>query len=85
MGVPVVSTTIGAEGIDGVDGEHFRIADGPEAFSQAVLELIGDTQLAMRMRARARQLVERSFSWQEAGRRMLAAYPGDDSRVRAIA
>jgi hypothetical protein len=50
-----------------------------------VLELIGDTQLAVRMRARARQLVERSFSWQEAGRRMLAAYPGDDSRVRAIA
>jgi sugar transferase (PEP-CTERM/EpsH1 system associated) len=85
MGVPVVSTTIGAEGIDGADGEHFRIADGPEAFAQAVLELIGDTQLALRIRARARQLVERSFSWQEAGRRMLAAYPGDDSRVRAIA
>ena len=39
MGVPVVSTTIGAEGIDGVDGEHFRIADAPEAFAQAVLEL----------------------------------------------
>jgi len=85
MGVPVVSTTIGAEGIDGVDGEHFRIADAPEAFAQAVLELIGDTQLASSLRARARQLVERSFSWQEAGRRMLAAYPGDDPRVRAIA
>jgi sugar transferase (PEP-CTERM/EpsH1 system associated) len=74
MGVPVVSTSIGAEGIVGVDGEHLRIADDPRAFAQAVLELLRDDPLAQRLRARGRELVERHYSWQSACARMLGAY-----------
>jgi len=87
MGVPVVSTTIGAEGIDGTDGEHLRIADEPGAFARAVLEVLNDATLAQRLRLRGRQLVERSYSWQAACRRMLAAYPArhDEARVSALA
>jgi len=42
MGIPVVSTSIGAEGIAARDGEHLRIADTPENFAQAVADLMGD-------------------------------------------
>jgi len=74
MGVPVVSTAIGAEGIAGTDGEHLRLGDTPEDFARAVLDVIGDDSLALRIRAGGRRLVERSYSWQEAGRRMLTVY-----------
>ena len=36
----VVSTTIGAEGLEAKDGQHQRIADDPDMFASAVLELL---------------------------------------------
>ncbi|MGH8276869.1 MAG: glycosyltransferase, partial [Steroidobacteraceae bacterium] len=40
LGAPVVSTTIGAEGIEGVPGEHLLVADEPRQFARSVLELL---------------------------------------------
>jgi len=40
MEVPVVSTTIGAEGLDVHDGEDILIADDAASFAQAVLRLL---------------------------------------------
>ncbi|MEX2314453.1 MAG: glycosyltransferase family 4 protein, partial [Thermomicrobiales bacterium] len=42
-GVPVVSTTIGAEGLDLVPGEHLLIADTPDTFASAVIDALRDT------------------------------------------
>ena len=62
-GVPVVSTTIGAEGLDYTDGEDILIADSPESFAEACSRLLADTDLAARIAANARQLVASRFSW----------------------
>lgn len=60
-GIPVVSTTIGAEGLDAVDGEHLLLADGPAAFAAATSRLLVDADLRHRVRAAARSHWEQRF------------------------
>jgi glycosyltransferase involved in cell wall biosynthesis len=45
MSLPIVTTTVGVEGIDLVDGESCLIADTPDAFANAILRLEHDTAL----------------------------------------
>jgi len=45
-GVPVVTTTVGAEGIHAVAGRDLLVADDPEAFAAAVVSLLGDPERA---------------------------------------
>jgi glycosyltransferase involved in cell wall biosynthesis len=47
--VPVVSTTLGAEGLDVEDGVHLLIADDPEAFAAATARLLEDPGLRARL------------------------------------
>lgn len=63
-GVPVVSTTIGAEGLDYTDGENILIADTPEQFADACHRLLADPDLAARIAANARHLVATRYSWE---------------------
>ena len=49
FGLPVVTTSIGAEGFDFVDGRDALIADEPEAFASAVKRLYADRMLWTRM------------------------------------
>ena len=74
MGRPVVTTRIGAEGLDLVDGEHVLIADGPTAFAAAVDRVLADDRLAAQLGERGRTLVERSYDWPEIGSRLVEAY-----------
>jgi glycosyltransferase involved in cell wall biosynthesis len=62
-GVPVVSTSIGAEGLDVVDGEHLLIADTPEAFSAAIQRLAEDIDLWRRLASAARARVLDVYDW----------------------
>ncbi len=62
-GKAVVSTSVGAEGIECVNGEHIMLADTPEQFASAVNKLLDDSSLRHRMGANARQLVEQRYSW----------------------
>ncbi len=64
QGIPVVSTTIGCEGIDAIDGEHLLLADTPEAFRDAVIRVIQSPVLGDHLVRSARRLVESSYSWQ---------------------
>ncbi len=57
MGVPVVSTTIGCEGLDVRDGEHLLVADTPAAFARACANVLQDKELALRLARNARQLI----------------------------
>jgi len=57
MGVPVVSTTIGCEGLAVRDQEHLLIADTPEAFARASAKVLQDKELADRLARNARQLI----------------------------
>jgi glycosyltransferase involved in cell wall biosynthesis len=61
--VPVVSTSVGAEGLDVVDGKHLLIADDPRSMSQACLRILTDRQLAARLRAAGRELWAERYTW----------------------
>lgn len=63
-GKPVVTTSVGAEGIAGSDEGVLVIADDPEGFAGAVVELLADEARRTALGERARQLIERRFSWQ---------------------
>ncbi len=63
MGRPVVSTSLGIEGLDVTDGEHFLRADSAEAFSRGILALLDDAALRTRISLAARELMEQRFSW----------------------
>ncbi len=45
VGLPVVSTSMGTEGMELVDGEHILVADKPKAFAEAVVKLYRDEVL----------------------------------------
>ncbi|MDR7295161.1 glycosyltransferase involved in cell wall biosynthesis [Pelomonas aquatica] len=61
MGLPVVSTTIGIEGLDVDHGTHFLRADGAESLADATLKLIADGALRLKLSRAARGLVEDRF------------------------
>jgi glycosyltransferase involved in cell wall biosynthesis len=67
LGIPVVSTTKGAEGIDVETGNHILLADNPETMSNAVLELLSNSIYYQHIRLNARRLVENKYSWSGSG------------------
>ena len=69
-GLPVVATSIGAEGMSVVDGEHLLVADTAEEFAERVLSLLEDDGLWRRLQAQGRALVERTLSEAVVARRL---------------
>ncbi len=63
-GLPVVSTTIGAEGIRYVDGENILIADEAGEFAAAVIRLLEDRELNLSLRRNGRLWVEEKYDWE---------------------
>jgi polysaccharide biosynthesis protein PslH len=59
----VVSTRIGAEGIDVKHGESALLADEPQAFADEVERVLADAELARRIGQAARRLAVERYSW----------------------
>src|SRR6185295_2380823 len=57
MGKAVVSTTVGAEGLPVTNGEHLLLADQPDTFARAVVQLLRDVDRRRQLEAAARTLV----------------------------
>ena len=74
MGKAIVSTTLGAEGIEAIPGRDILIEDRPAAFAEAVLRLLADPGLAARIGQSARQLAVNRYSWSEAARTLEGFY-----------
>jgi glycosyltransferase involved in cell wall biosynthesis len=70
--VPVVSTTIGAEGLPLRDGEHLYLADDPDTFAARCLTLLDDQARRRQMADTAWQFVAGSFSWDAVARQFEA-------------
>lgn len=64
----VVSTTVGAEGLPLVPGEHFIQADEPADFASAVVALLRDPARRRALGSAGRRLVEERYSWAKVGR-----------------
>jgi glycosyltransferase involved in cell wall biosynthesis len=73
-GRPIVSTSIGCEGLPVVDGEHLRVADDPARFADAVAQLLRDREAAAMLAARARQMVAARFDLPVLAERLLDIY-----------
>ncbi|MDH3296809.1 MAG: glycosyltransferase family 4 protein [Gemmatimonadota bacterium] len=76
MGKPVVTTSIGCEGLPAVDGDNALVCDDPTAFADAVVRVLNDAQLERRLSRAARAVAVRSYSWDAIGERMLSVYRG---------
>jgi glycosyltransferase involved in cell wall biosynthesis len=66
MGKPVISTSVGAEGLPVRDGEELLIADDPQEFAKAVVRVLRDPSLAKGLGERARAIVCEKFEWEHA-------------------
>jgi glycosyltransferase involved in cell wall biosynthesis len=67
-GVPVVSTTVGAEGLKVAAGDNLLIADDEEAFVEAIVRVIHDQRLSERLADGGRSTVETHYDWKSAYR-----------------
>jgi glycosyltransferase involved in cell wall biosynthesis len=77
--IPVVSTSVGAEGLPVSDGENIVLADDPRQFAEACLDLLADSDKRGRLAGRAWDLVASHYSWKQAAEsfeRILDAAPG---------
>lgn len=72
LGKAVVTTSRGARGIAGRDGEHFLAADDPKDMAEKVVRLLHDSELRKNIGKNARKLVERKYRWDLIGERLLA-------------
>jgi len=73
-GIPVVSTTLGAEGLAQQDGEFCALADDPAGFAERVLKLFDDPAAAGRMAARARAEVVAHWDMAAITRKLVEGY-----------
>lgn len=74
MGKPIVSTTLGSEGLATRDREHLLLADDPITFAARILELFDDASLRRTLGGAGRTLAERTYSWQLSADRIEALY-----------
>ena len=74
MGKAIVSTSVGAEGLDLKDSEEIFIADEPPVFADAVTRLLTDTSLRRRIGGNGRARVERDYDWRSIGEKLHHLY-----------
>ncbi|MDX6270134.1 MAG: polysaccharide biosynthesis protein PslH [Acidobacteriota bacterium] len=97
MEKPIVSTTIGAEGLPVSNGRELLLADTAEAFAAAIVGVLTDDGAAREMGARAAAAVRERFSWDKvseafaescaravAAHKATRAVAGDDSSSGAL-
>ena len=69
-GTPVVSTAVGAEGLDVSDGENIYLADSPADFAERCLQLLENATERERLSRAAWDLVASKYSWDVVARGM---------------
>jgi glycosyltransferase involved in cell wall biosynthesis len=70
LGTPVVSTSVGAEGLDVEHERDILIADDPPDFARQILRLRRDGQLWQRLSENGRRLIEERYDWKVLGRKL---------------
>jgi glycosyltransferase involved in cell wall biosynthesis len=68
-GIPIISTTIGAEGLEVASPDNIRLADSPDAFAVDCVHLLTDSKARSRQVTAALRLVRERFTWKEVAAR----------------
>jgi glycosyltransferase involved in cell wall biosynthesis len=76
MEKPIISTTIGAEGLPVKDGEELLLADEPESFAAAVVRVLKDETFARSLSQRAARVVRERFGWDKVSETFAAICEG---------
>ncbi len=84
QGLPVVSTTLGAEGIAVTDKQNILLADAPADFAAAVSRLLDDRELATRLGTAGRRLIETRYDYRHACRPLDEVYAQAAQNRRAL-
>jgi glycosyltransferase involved in cell wall biosynthesis len=74
IGCPVVSTTIGAQGLELRHAEHLLLADTPADFAATLARLLTDAPLRGRLRMQGRDQVLATYTWPRLGARLANYY-----------
>jgi sugar transferase (PEP-CTERM/EpsH1 system associated) len=74
MGLPVVTTSVGAAGIEAKIGHHLMVADEPKEFAARVVQLLDDPELRRQIGQNGRHLVEQKYNWQDVVNRLDKIY-----------
>jgi len=69
MGKPVVSTSLGAEGLNVIDVHNILIADHPEQFAQSVIDCIDNKELVNKLSKNGKELVNNLYRWDILGKK----------------
>lgn len=64
LGRPVVSTSVGCEGVETINGEHLLVSDEPRELAASCVALLREPALRRRLTARGRQLVAEKYGWE---------------------
>jgi len=70
MANPVVSTTLGAQGLELIHDEHLLLADTPESFAKAMLRYVGDATSRHHQAAAGRARILELYTWQALAQRL---------------
>jgi glycosyltransferase involved in cell wall biosynthesis len=74
FGRPVVTTSVGAEGMDVMPGENIFVQDTPEGFAEAICVVLAYPEHARAVGLAGRALVEQQYSKEAARRKILHIY-----------
>lgn len=66
--LPLITTTVGAEGLGARDGKEVIIRDDPQGIAEAILKVLSDEKYARGIAENARKLVEEKYSWYKMGK-----------------
>jgi glycosyltransferase involved in cell wall biosynthesis len=70
MGVPVITSSTAAGGVDAVPGEHLRVADSPEQLADTVLDVVLDRAERQRLSLNGRQRMLTNHDWANSMKRL---------------
>jgi polysaccharide biosynthesis protein PslH len=81
MGKPVVSTSVGAEGLDVEDGRNLLIANNPQEFSAKIEKLLASGEMQASLARNGRAIVEKLYGWDAAAQKLEAAWMAAAGRI----
>lgn len=73
-GLPVVTTSVGIEGIEAKKGEEVIIADKPKEFADKTVELLANKDLCQKLGKASQALVKRRYNWAEISKKLERVY-----------